>query len=411
MSSRTAVKGKGKASPSEPLDEFPDNPSDDEGDQSGPSLDVQANLLALQNAQVNQAIIVKDVQKQMGALELGMAQILAALNKPTPPVTSATPSQFAQVVPDTRASPAPSGGSSQSNDHYKRKFKDAPVFDNNEGDITYLAWKQQVIDIFEEYPEHFPTQRSHMRYLFNRTRGTANKHLYPRYTSEEDNQNPYTTYQEILATLDSVFKNQHQARDSRNKYRELKMGTRQSFHDFKTEFLHLANEGRIPEADRFHDIYDKLTTALQRQVVHQLHTMGDNFETLCMIVAGIDVELRRINARSVKEKEAALSRTLTTQTGALSRSSNSNPTMRPPNTGFTLLQRPSPALAKVTTPNTVSPAIVKTPEPKCYNCFEPGHLSRDCAKPRRATVNDIEGGELADMEEEVDFDDQGKEDA
>jgi hypothetical protein len=58
----------------------------------------------------------------------------------------------------------------------------------------------------------------------------------------------------------------------------------------------------------------------------------------------------------------------------------------------------------------VSPAIIKTPEPKCYNCFEPGHLSRDCAKPRRATVNDIEGGELADVEEEVDFDDQGKED-
>lgn len=46
------------------------------------------------------------------------------------------------------------------------------------------------------------------------------------------------------------------------------MGTRQLFHDFKTEFLHLANEGRIPEADRFHDIYDKLTIALQRQVVH-----------------------------------------------------------------------------------------------------------------------------------------------
>ena len=61
MSSRTAPKGKGKASLSEPLDEIPDIPSDDEGDQSGPSLDVQANLLALQNAQVNQAIIVKEV--------------------------------------------------------------------------------------------------------------------------------------------------------------------------------------------------------------------------------------------------------------------------------------------------------------------------------------------------------------
>jgi hypothetical protein len=40
-------------------------------------------------------------------------------------------------------------------------------------------------------------------------------------------------------------------------------------------------------------------------VVHQLHTMGDDFETLCTIVAGIDVELKRINARVLKEREAA----------------------------------------------------------------------------------------------------------
>ena len=141
MSSRTAPKGKGKASLSEPLDEFPDIPSHDEGDQSGPSLNVQANLLALQNAQVNQAIIVKEVQKQMSALELGMAQILAALNKPTPAAASAnTPSQFAPVVPDTRASPAPSSGSSsQSNYNYKPKKKDPPDFANNDGEIQYKA--------------------------------------------------------------------------------------------------------------------------------------------------------------------------------------------------------------------------------------------------------------------------------
>ena len=95
MSLRSAPKGKGKVPPREPLDdEFPDLPSDDEGDQSGPSLDVQSNLLALQNAQVNQAITVKEVQKQMSALEQGMAQILAALSKPTPDVQSATPPQF-----------------------------------------------------------------------------------------------------------------------------------------------------------------------------------------------------------------------------------------------------------------------------------------------------------------------------
>jgi hypothetical protein len=145
---------------------------------------------------------MKEVQKQIGAIEQGIAQILAALNKPTPIVISATTPQSAQIEPDTCASLAPSGRSSQSNNYYKRKFKDALVFDNNEGYITYLAWKQQVIDIFGEYPEHFPTKHSYICYIFNRIRGTANKHLYPYYTSEKENRNLYTTYPEMLATLD-----------------------------------------------------------------------------------------------------------------------------------------------------------------------------------------------------------------
>ena len=141
MSSRPAPKGKGKAPPSEPIDdEFPNPPSNDEGGPLGPSIDVQSNLLALQNAQVNQAITVKEVQKQMSALEQGMAQILAALNKPTPTVPSATPPQFAQVEPDTRASPTPSmDSSSQLNYNYKPKKKDPLKFDNNDGEVQYKA--------------------------------------------------------------------------------------------------------------------------------------------------------------------------------------------------------------------------------------------------------------------------------
>jgi hypothetical protein len=234
MSSRTAPKGKGKASPSEPLDETPDIPSDDEGDQSGPSLDVQANLLALQNAQVNQAISVKEVQKQMSALELGMAQILAALNKPTPAAASATtPSQFAPVVPDTRASPAPSSGSSlQSNHNYKPKKKDPPDFVNNDGEIQYKAWKEQILDKFEEDAPQFTSARSYMSYLFNCTKGDAQKHLYPRYTRDKRNQNPFTSYEDMLDTLDSIYLNAFEERDSRNAYRELKMTNGQSFQDF-----------------------------------------------------------------------------------------------------------------------------------------------------------------------------------
>jgi hypothetical protein len=263
-------------------------------------LDIYANLQALQNAQVRQTI---STTQEIDALKQSMNQLLEAMNKVL--ASQTTPLSEAQVGPGSRASPAPSGESTQIHHNYKPRMKTPPQFDNNKGDITYPAWKQEMLDKFEEDAPQFPTERSYMRFLFGCTKGDANKHLYPRYTSEESNLNPYTSRQEMFATLDAAFKNHHQVRDSRNEYKELRMSTRQSFHDFKTQFIHLANEGRIPDSDRFHDLYDKLTTNLQRQVVHQLHTMGDDFETLCTIVAGIDVELKRINARVLKEREAA----------------------------------------------------------------------------------------------------------
>ena len=167
----------------------------------------------------------------MSALKLGIAQILAALNKPTPATASATtPSQFAPVVPDTRASPAPSSGSSsQSNHNYKPKKKDPPDFVNNDGEIQYKAWKEQILDKFEEDAPQFTSARSYMSYLFNCTKGDAQKHLYPRYTRDKRNQNPFTSYEDMLDTLDSIYLNAFEERDSRNAYRELKMTNRQSF--------------------------------------------------------------------------------------------------------------------------------------------------------------------------------------
>jgi hypothetical protein len=361
---------------------------------------MQAQLQALQGVQVNQAISADKMQKQMDTIEQGMARILAALDGPT---------SDARSDPAPRVSPAPS---SQFNANYKPKAKDPAQFENNDGDIKYGAWKQQMLDKFEEDQEQFASERSYMRYLFNRTKGDANEHLYPRYTSEEENQNPYTSHQEMFATLDSVYKNQFQVRDSRNAYRELKMGANQTFQVFRTKFLHLANGGRIPEADRFHDMYDKLTTTLQRQIVHQLHTLDEDFEKLCTVAAGIDVELRRINVRSAKEKEVSsgrpqppLNRTLAPRPQTIAAQTRiTNSATKPTGAGFALLQRPTPA-----TPADLTAA--KLPQARCYNCQELGHISRDCPKPKRATVvQDIELEEAEEVEGDSD-EDQGNADA
>jgi hypothetical protein len=139
----------------------------------------------------------------------------------------------------------------------------------------------------------------------------------------------------MLATLDTIYKNPFLVRDSRNQYKELKMGASQSFHDFRTRFIHLANTGRIPLADWFDDMYDKMTTALQGQILNQRHLLDEDFDRLCTVAIGIDAELKRLNARRNKERDARL--------GQINKATVPTPAARPPflakptGAGFSLL--------------------------------------------------------------------------
>lgn len=256
-----------------------------------------------------------------------------------------------------------------------------------------------MIDKFEEDQPQFTTPRSYIRYLFNRTKGDANKHLYPRYTSEESNRNPYTDYREMFKTLDSIYLNPFQTRDARNQYRELRMSTRQSFHEFKTQFLHLANEAQVPEADRFHDLYDKLTAPLQRQILNQLPTMAEKFETLCTFALSIDSELKRLNTRVLREKEAAAA--ADQQAKVPNRRSRPNPQNRPttppaPSASKPANQESNPSFGILQHIGTLNPT--QSSEPKCYNCGGVGHFIAKCPFPQRAAdVKDIESDELGDL--------------
>jgi hypothetical protein len=431
---------KGKAKAQEEI--YPDlpAPSSEAGGSDQGLLDIQSHLMALQQAQVKQAIAAKtdreETQKQFSTLNTSLQGLLAMIqagqaaavqgagtaNAPLPSRETSLPTanqpnpateRMASIDPVLERGSAGLGRDSpglsfSSNSNYKPKAKDPARFENNQGTIKYTAWKEQILDKFEIDREQFPTERAFMSYIFNRTEGEANDHLFPRYTRDPDNTDPFTSYEEMLATLDTIYKNPFLVRDSRNQYKELKMGVGQSFHDFRTRFIHLANTGRIPLADWFDDMYDKMTTALQGQILNQRHLLEEDFDKLCTVAIGIDAELKRLNARRTKERDARLSQT---------NKPTPTPALRPPfvvkptSAGFSLLQRPA------------NPAAVPTPVPaapvnigitKCYNCQELGHLSRDCPKPRRApTIKDIEE-EVAECEVESEEDvdtDQGKDDA
>ena len=53
-------------------------------------------------------------------------------------------------------------------------------------------------------------------------------------------------------------------------------------------------------------MYDKMTTALQGQILNQRHALEGDFDRLCEVATGIDGELKRLTNRRIKEKEARL---------------------------------------------------------------------------------------------------------
>jgi hypothetical protein len=290
-----------------------------------------------------------------------------------------------------RPSVAPSG-SSQGNPHYRPKGTDPLRFTDKDGKIKYTAWKELVLDKFDIDHEQFPTVRSLMSYVFNHTGGEAQDHLYPQYNRNADNADPYTSYHEMLVTLDDNFLDPYLVRNSKNAYKELKMGPTQSFQAFKTQFLELANAGQIPRADRFDDMYDKMTTVLQGQLLNRRDTLGEDFGTLCRVALGIDVELKRLNTRRNKERENRLATKSTTTQAPVRNLVAKPPVLQDTGAGFSLLRRPldapRPALALPTS------ALIK-----CYDCGEVGHVSKDCKRLKNiSTVNDIEEDEVAEFE-------------
>ena len=138
-----------------------------------------------------------------------------------------------------------------------------------------------------------------MFYLFNHTTGDAQKHLQPRY--DDDAQTRFVSATEMLQLLATIFVNPNQVRDARYDYSCLRMTARQSFAKFQTQFLHLASQAQIPAEDLRLDLYDKLTTQLQRGIAPILRSLV-TYTELSASCLSLDTELKRITAQCEQYK-------------------------------------------------------------------------------------------------------------
>src|SRR5258706_11595466 len=135
---------------------------------------------------------------------------------------------------------------------------------------SFENWQIQIEDKFLINSRMFDSEQAKMAYIFNRTSDIAQKHLAPRYWKGPE---PFTTAAEMITYLAEIMENPFEAQDARIDFRKLAMKEEELFSDFYTRFLHLAGVGKIPTDDLQPDLYDKLTPALQQQVLPFLNTL------------------------------------------------------------------------------------------------------------------------------------------
>ena len=118
-------------------------------------------------------------------------------------------------------------------------------------------------------------------------------------------------------------------------------------------------------------MYNKIATALQGQLLNQLHLIDSDFEQLCTVATSINTELKCYNKNQIAEHDAQLAKTTTM-------------TARTPATGlFTSAKLTSAGFLLLQQPNLMSSTLVKGSDlfPKYYNCYKTGHVAHDCLKP------------------------------
>jgi hypothetical protein len=159
-------------------------------------------------------------------------------------------------------------------------------------DPTYEAWSIQLEGKFLE-PRFLDNceERFRMHYVFSVTSGTAQNHLCSRMSRTVSNL--FRSVNDMLKVLETAFVNPNRIREAGMEYRQLMMGATDTFVDFKTRFLLLANEAGVPQSSRRLDLYDKLMVELQASLVAVLSTLP-TFGDLCTRVIKVDQEWKWI---------------------------------------------------------------------------------------------------------------------
>jgi hypothetical protein len=158
-------------------------------------------------------------------------------------------------------------------------------------------------------------------------------------------------------------------------------------------------------ADRFDDLYNKVTTLLQGQLLNQRPALNKDFNKLCEYATEFDTQIKRLNTRRNQERDARAAKT-PVATARPRTTFQPKASATPTNSGV----KSTEFLPLRPTTSPITPGVLAPRPLVCFNCQKPGHIASACLEPKRASIKEIEEDELAEIDD-LEDDEQGKEEA
>ncbi|KAJ5260704.1 hypothetical protein N7505_009054 [Penicillium chrysogenum] len=137
---------------------------------------------------------------------------------------------------------------------------DAPML-NDRKEVRFETWETVIRQKLEVNADYYPLPIHRKLYIQSRCEGKAQLHIAPRISS--DASLPYVDAEDIILHLKTVFANPNRCVEAYTVYHKLKIKPKDSFTDFLTEFMQLAEEAVVVAENRKRDLYSKLPYLLQ----------------------------------------------------------------------------------------------------------------------------------------------------
>lgn len=239
---------------------------------------------------------------------------------------------------------------------------------------SWYTWVTTIQNKLKVNHDHFESQDARMLCVFSHTTGTAQEHLLPRY--EDASPARFCDAEEMISYLETIYGNAFKQRDAQYQLSKLVQEDKETFSDFQSRFMKLAQESRTPvNSDLVTSLYDKLSPPFRNAVLSR-YVPGMSYQSFVSSAAFIDEETRR-NTRDLQKLLSNV------------RTPGGYPA---PRVNPAMIRKPAsdqPAAGLLTFP-THSPITANTakgpksdPTMLCYNCAKAGHMARDCPLPKR----------------------------